>query len=104
MEEVCSLSPSQPTPLFTQHRYCTENGVGEWHITLELSREIMIDFVLFVYGNYKIQSWGTSLEYICQFQQLYTTVTGRFVDRNDARELYKVCLRLYPILFGGTDL
>lgn len=28
--------------------------------------------------------------YIRQFQQLYTTVTSRFINRNDAKEIYKV--------------
>ncbi|KAH8719857.1 hypothetical protein HC256_000269 [Beauveria bassiana] len=48
-----------------------------------------MDFFLFVCGNYNVRSWGTSEEYIRQFQQLYTTVTGRYMDRNDAKEVYK---------------
>jgi hypothetical protein len=73
-------------------RYCEENKVGGWKSTLKtLQRETTMDFFLFVCGNYNIKSWGTSHVYIRQFQQLYTTVTGRFMDRNDAKEVYKVC-------------
>lgn len=49
-----------------------------------------MDFFLFVCGNYNVKSWGTSHVYIRQFQQLYTTIAGRYVDRNDAKEVYKV--------------
>ena len=33
---------------------------------------------------------GSVEEYIRQFQQLYTTVDGRYMDRNDAKEVYKI--------------
>lgn len=49
-----------------------------------------MDFLLFICTNYRVGSWGTSNEYIRQFQQLYTTVTGQFMDRNDVKEVYKV--------------
>lgn len=66
-------------------------NVGDWRATIaSLSRATTMDFFLFVCGNYKVQSWGSSAEYIRQFQQLYTTVTGRYMDRNDAKEVYKV--------------
>ena len=72
-------------------RYCSEKRVGEWKETLmSIARETMMDFFLFVCEISKIESWGTSLLYIRQFQSLYTTVTGRFMDRNDMKELYKV--------------
>lgn len=40
--------------------------------------------------RYKITSWGSAEEYIRQFQQLYTTVNGQYMDRNDSKEVYKV--------------
>ena len=49
-----------------------------------------MDFFLFVCGNYNVRSWGTSEEYMRQFQQLYTTVTGQYMNRNAAKEVYKV--------------
>ncbi|KAL6354147.1 hypothetical protein LRP88_12481 [Fusarium phalaenopsidis] len=74
-------------------RYCQEKKVGDWKATLEdLQRETTMDFLLFVCGNYKVNSWGTLDVYIRQFQQLYTTVTGRFMDRNDSKEVYKEAL------------
>ena len=76
-------------------RYCTEMNVGEWKSTIEsLGRETTMDFFLHVCETSKIESWGTSKVYIRQFQQLYTSVTGRYMDRNDSKELYKVHPRL----------
>lgn len=66
-------------------------GLGDWETILKgLTREVTMDFFLFVCGNYNIQSWGTSEEYIRLFQLLYTTVTGQYMDRNDSKEVYKV--------------
>jgi hypothetical protein len=56
-----------------------------------ISRETMMDFFLFVCEHSRIKSRGSSEEYIRQFAQLHTTVTGRYVDRNDMKELYKMC-------------
>lgn len=65
--------------------------VGDWRATIvKLTRAVTMDFFLFVCENYKIRSWGSSEEYIRQFQQLYTTVTGRYMDVNDRREVYNV--------------
>ncbi len=72
-------------------RYCTEKDVGEWKVTLQnTGRELIMEFFLFVCESYKVRSWGTSKVYIRQFEELYTTVTGRFLDRNHAKELYSV--------------
>ncbi|KID97353.1 FluG domain-containing protein, partial [Metarhizium majus ARSEF 297] len=71
-------------------RYCDENKVGDWEQTIRcLRRETTMDFFLFVCGNYNVKSWGTSEEYMRQFQQLYTTVTGQYMNRNDSKEVYK---------------
>ena len=65
--------------------------VGDWKATIQnLTRETMMDFFLFICENYKIKSWGTSEEYMRQFQQLHTTITGRYINRNDSKEVYKV--------------
>ena len=97
MEEMGAVSPRAcrvAGRLLTREiSYCKEMKVGDWEAILkDLQRETTMDFLLFVCGNYKVKSWGTSHVYIRQFQQLYTTVTGRFMDRNDAREVYKVRL------------
>lgn len=66
-------------------------NIGDWRLTItNVNRETMMDFFLFVCETSRIKSRGSSEEYIRQFQQLYTTVTGRYADRNDIKELYKV--------------
>lgn len=65
--------------------------VGEWKTTIKnLTRAITMDFLLFICENYSVKSWSSTELYIRQFQQLYTTVTGQYMDRNDAKEVYKV--------------
>lgn len=71
-------------------RYCDQMEVGDWKVTIQsLTRATMQDFFLWVCEAHRIKSWGTSQEYIRQFQQLHTTITGRYPDRNDIKELYK---------------
>lgn len=71
--------------------------VGDWEATIKnLKRETTQDFFLYVCEHSKITSWGSGEEYIRQFQQLYTTVNGQYMDRNDAKEVYKVCAILTP--------
>ncbi|RYO79482.1 hypothetical protein DL762_008140 [Monosporascus cannonballus] len=71
-------------------RYCTDMKVGDWEASIKnLKRETTQDFFLYVCERYKIKSWGSGEEYIRQFQQLYTTVNGRYMDRNDAKEVNK---------------
>ncbi|KAI0526175.1 FluG domain-containing protein [Xylaria bambusicola] len=70
--------------------YCEDLRVGDWEATIKsLKRETTQDFFLYVCENSKISSRGSGEEYIRQFQQLYTTVTGQYMDRNDAKEVYK---------------
>lgn len=65
--------------------------VGDWKATLStITRATMQAFFYWVCENHNINSWGTSQVYIRQFQQLHTTITGRYSDRNDIKELYKV--------------
>lgn len=73
------------------HRYCADMEVGDWKATIEnLDRGTVQDFLLYVCERSKITSWGSGHEYIRQFQQLYTTVNGQYMDRNDTKEVYKV--------------
>jgi hypothetical protein len=48
-----------------------------------------MDFLDDLCQRWKIQSEGTSWEYWRQYKQLYASVTGRYVDRNDSREVLK---------------
>ncbi|KAK1656904.1 hypothetical protein BDP55DRAFT_687623 [Colletotrichum godetiae] len=72
-------------------RYCQEQNLGEWQAALKnVTRVTMMSFFLRIseWSIGKIKSWGTTQVYIRQFQQLYTTVAGRYMDRNDAKELF----------------
>jgi hypothetical protein len=53
-----------------------------------------MDFLLHLCEAYRIKSWGTSWEYFRQYKQLYASATGRYMDRNDSREVLKVSLVL----------
>ncbi|OAQ60387.1 FluG domain-containing protein [Purpureocillium lilacinum] len=89
------------TVRFVKPKYCSEMNVGDWRATIvNLTRDIVMDFFLFVCSNYRVRSWGTSEEYMRQFQQLYTTVTGQYMDRNDAKEVYKYHHHILVPRFG----
>ncbi|KAF4333756.1 hypothetical protein FBEOM_12422 [Fusarium beomiforme] len=82
-------------------RYCTDLEVGDWKATIQnLKRETTQDFVLYMCERYNITSWGSVEEYIRQFQQLYTTVNGRYMDRNHSKEVYKYYRRVCIPRFG----
>ncbi|KAG4269065.1 hypothetical protein FPRO04_12297 [Fusarium proliferatum] len=82
-------------------RYCVDMKVGEWKATLEnLNRGTTQDFLLYVCERYKITSWGSGHKYIRQFQQLYTTVNGQYMDRNDTKEVYKYYRSVLVPRFG----
>ncbi|KAH7116289.1 hypothetical protein EDB81DRAFT_916564 [Dactylonectria macrodidyma] len=67
-------------------RYCSEMKVGDWKATIENpKRETTQDFFLHVCENSNIASWGTGKEYI---RQLYTTINGHYMDRNDVEVKY----------------
>ncbi|POR38962.1 Uncharacterized protein TPAR_00831 [Tolypocladium paradoxum] len=48
-----------------------------------------MDFLDHLCETWKITSEGTSWEYWRQYKQLYSSINGRFIDRNDAREVLK---------------
>ncbi|KAH8889971.1 hypothetical protein GQ53DRAFT_824986 [Thozetella sp. PMI_491] len=48
-----------------------------------------IEGVCFIKPKYTDETKGTSEEYIRQFQQLHTTVTSRYYNHNNIKELYK---------------
>lgn len=65
-------------------------------------RSMAMDFLFHLCESYKIKSWGTSWEYFRQYKQLYASVTGQYMDRNDSKEILKV--RYYtPSVMTGTD-
>ncbi|RSL47928.1 hypothetical protein CEP54_013160 [Fusarium duplospermum] len=82
-------------------RYCADMEVGDWEVTIKnLDRGTAQDFLLYVCERYKITSWGSGHEYIRQFQQLYTTMNGQYMDRNDTKEVYKYYRSILVPRFG----
>jgi hypothetical protein len=83
-------------------RYCKREFDGKWKETLmTLQHQTTKDFLFYVCEESKgqIKSWGTTKVYIRQFQQFYTSVTGRFMDRNEVREVYKVCVLIRAVVW-----
>lgn len=50
----------------------------------------MVSFLEYLCQTYRITTWGTSWQYFRQYKQLYASVTGRYMDTNDAKEIKKV--------------
>ena len=66
-----------------------------------LDRPMAMDFLDHLCERWKITSEGTSWEYWRQYKQLYSSVTGRYFDRNDNREVQKVRLACVLMATGG---
>ena len=49
-----------------------------------------MDFLDYLCQTYRIKSWGSSWEYFRQYKQLYASANGRYMDRNDSKEVKKV--------------
>ena len=49
-----------------------------------------MDFLEYLCQTCWIDLWGSSWQYFRQYKQLYTSVTGRHIDRNDSKEVRKV--------------
>jgi len=48
-----------------------------------------MDFLNYLCDTYKITSSDTSWEYFRQYKQLYSSVSGRYMDTNDSKEIHK---------------
>ncbi|KAK3934352.1 hypothetical protein QBC46DRAFT_368262 [Diplogelasinospora grovesii] len=71
-------------------RYCEFSNLGAWREAVEKAdKATAMDFIDYICDNYNIKSEGSSWEYFRQYQQLYTDVTSRYMDRNDCREIKK---------------
>ncbi len=51
-----------------------------------------MDILHYLCETYRINSWGSLWKYFRQYKELYTSATGRYMDRNDGREVMKVRL------------
>ncbi|KAK3943772.1 hypothetical protein QBC46DRAFT_253333, partial [Diplogelasinospora grovesii] len=74
-----------------RRRYCKSAKLaGSWQVVIgKADRAMAMDFLLHLCEAYSIKSWGTSWEYFRQYKQLYASVTGRYMDRNNSREVLK---------------
>ncbi|KAL2260202.1 hypothetical protein VTK26DRAFT_5876 [Humicola hyalothermophila] len=70
-----------------------------------------MDFLEYLCQTCRITSWGALWEYFRQYKQLYASVTGRYMDRNDSKEVLKfhdtVLIRRYglrPPCTRGKDV
>ncbi|KAK4158599.1 FluG domain-containing protein [Cladorrhinum sp. PSN259] len=72
-------------------RYCEFNKFeGTWRDVIQnADRVIAMDFLDYLCDTCKIESWGSSWEYFRQYKQLYASATGRYMNRNDSREVLK---------------
>ena len=59
---------------------------------MRLDKSVAMDFLDYMCERWDIKSQGSSWEYWRQLKQLYCSTTGRFLDRNDNREIKKVCV------------
>jgi len=60
-------------------------------------REVAMDFLHHICETSNIGSQGTSWEYFRQFKQLYSSVTGRYMNTNDSKEIQKVRPNLHSV-------
>ncbi|KAL7786357.1 FluG domain-containing protein [Trichoderma ceciliae] len=68
--------------------YCESSKMGPWEeALLKADKLIAMDFILFICDNYKIKSENTSWVYFRQYKQLYTSVTGASMSRDESREI-----------------
>ena len=75
----------------SRYRYCEFNKFKEtWMAVMEKAdREMAMDFLHHMCDTCNINSDGTSWEYFRQFKQLYSSVTGHYMNTNDSKEVLK---------------
>jgi hypothetical protein len=76
------------------YRYCKDAELGDlWEdIIRNADQAEAMDFLEYLCQSYRIKSWGSLWEYFRQYKQ-FASVNGRYIDRNDSREVHKVCLQ-----------
>ncbi|KAK3370950.1 FluG domain-containing protein [Lasiosphaeria ovina] len=78
-------------------KYCESSELGLWKAAIETANKAMaMDFLDYLCDTYKITSSGTSWEYFRQYKQLYSSVSGRYIDTNDSKEIHKHDAILIP--------
>ncbi|KAK4171428.1 hypothetical protein QBC36DRAFT_391114 [Triangularia setosa] len=84
-------------------RYCEFiTSEKPWRAVIKTAdRAMAMDFLGYLCQTCRIKSWGASWEYFRQYKQLYASVTGCCMDRNDSLEVKKwhdaVLVRRYDL-------
>ena len=64
--------------------------LGLWKAAIETADKAMaMDFLDFICNTYIITSPDSSWEYFHQYKQLYSSVSGRYMDTNGSKEGHK---------------
>lgn len=90
-------SPSDWRLVNNRARYCEFTGLGPWKDVIMKADKVKVmdlkatvmDFLDYLCSTFKITSAGTSWEYFRQFKLLYTSVTGKYMNTNDSKEIQK---------------
>ena len=78
---------------------------GSWQEVIgKADRAMAMNFLLYLWETSRIKSWRTSWKYFRQYKQLYASATGRYMDRNDSREIlrYLSSGRLYTAVVADS--
>ncbi|KAK4107064.1 hypothetical protein N656DRAFT_840631 [Canariomyces notabilis] len=72
-------------------RYCEFAKLsGTWREVMQkANRAMAMDFLEYLCQTCRIVSWSASWQYFRQYKQLYASVTGRYMDTNDSKEVKK---------------
>ena len=63
---------------------------------MNAKKSTAMDFLDYLCEKYRIKSWGTSWEYFRQYKQLYASVTGLLMDRNDSKKIRRFVSHSHP--------
>jgi hypothetical protein len=91
MEKVKKMLPSVQSAMSLTDMeilHIRQAGGELAEVIRKADRTMAMDFLLRLCEISRIKSWGTS--YFRQYKQLYASATGRYMDRNDSREVLKV--------------
>ncbi|KAK3905564.1 hypothetical protein C8A05DRAFT_30629 [Staphylotrichum tortipilum] len=70
--------------------YCTFCRFQNWRDAVQVAnRATAVSFLEYLCQTYRIATSGTSWQYFRQYKQLYASVTGRYMDTNDSKEIKK---------------
>ncbi|RYP47302.1 hypothetical protein DL768_006604 [Monosporascus sp. mg162] len=82
-------------------RYGEFSKLGPWEGAIKKAdMSTATDFVDWICDNHRITSEGSSWEYFRQYQQLYTDINSRYMDKNDCRVIKNFHDTVTVVRFG----